>query len=109
MIDSHKVFRIWQRKGKPRSSGRGNVYTYKSFNGDSYGRDEMYNILRAWRQTHQLDISMTLGGGAMSASSPMIMEVLIPLQRANTRDPEIRNPALKGGEGVIMVLWIQKS
>jgi putative transposase len=24
---------------------------------------------------------------------------LIPLQRANTRDPEIRNPALKGGEG----------
>jgi len=24
---------------------------------------------------------------------------LIPLQRANTRDPEVRNPALKGGEG----------
>ena len=26
---------------------------------------------------------------------------LIPRQRVNTRDPEIRNPALKGGEGVI--------
>jgi putative transposase len=24
---------------------------------------------------------------------------LNPLQRANTRDPEVRNPALKGGEG----------
>jgi hypothetical protein len=26
---------------------------------------------------------------------------LNPLQRANTRDPEVRNPALKGGEKVI--------
>jgi len=35
----------------------------------------------------------------MFASGPMIMKVLIPHQRANTRDPEIRNPALKSGEG----------
>jgi hypothetical protein len=26
---------------------------------------------------------------------------LIPLQRANTRDPSIETPPLKGGEGVI--------
>jgi len=41
------------------------------------------------------------GEAPMSASSPMIikMKKLIPHQRANTRDPEIRNPALKGGEG----------
>jgi len=39
------------------------------------------------------------GEAPMSASNPMIMEVLIPHQRANTRDPEIRNLALKGGEG----------
>ena len=37
----------------------------------------------------------------MFVSSPMIikMKKLIPHQRANTRDPEIRNPALKSGEG----------
>jgi len=41
------------------------------------------------------------GEAPMFASSPMIikMKKLIPHQRANTRDPEIRNPALKGGEG----------
>jgi hypothetical protein len=39
------------------------------------------------------------GEAPMFVSSPMIMGILIPLQRANTRDPEIRNPALKGGEG----------
>ena len=42
------------------------------------------------------------GEAPMFASNPMIMmKKLIPHQRANTRDPEIRNPALKGGEGVI--------
>jgi hypothetical protein len=52
----------------------------------------MYNILRAWRLMSRMGIH---------ASSPMIikMKKLIPHQRANTRDPEIRNPALKGGEG----------
>jgi hypothetical protein len=50
----------------------------------------MYNILRVWGLIPQLGIH---------ASSPMIMEVLIPHQRANTRDPEVRNPALIGGEG----------
>jgi len=39
------------------------------------------------------------GEAPMFVSSPMIMGILIPFQRANTRDPEIRNPALKGGEG----------
>jgi len=41
------------------------------------------------------------GEAPMFASNPMIikMKKLIPHQRANTRDPEIRNPALKGGEG----------
>jgi len=41
------------------------------------------------------------GEAPMFASNPMIikMKPLIPHQRANTRDPEIRNPALKGGEG----------
>jgi len=40
------------------------------------------------------------GEAPMFAPSPMIMmKKLIPHQRANTRDPEIRNPALQGGEG----------
>jgi len=40
------------------------------------------------------------GEAPMTASSPMIMmKSLIPHQRANTLDPEIRNLALKGGEG----------
>jgi putative transposase len=32
------------------------------------------------------------------------MKPLTPHQRANTRDPEIRNPALKGGEGSFMLI-----
>jgi len=61
-------------------------------------------ILRAWRQSHRLGASSEhpndpRGEAPMFASNPMIMKVLIPHQRANTRDPEIRNPALKGGEG----------
>jgi hypothetical protein len=60
----------------------------------------MYNILRAWRQTHQLDIDDPRGEAPIFVSSPMIMmKKLIPHQRANTRDPEIRNLAFKGGEG----------
>ena len=41
------------------------------------------------------------GEAPMFASNPMIikMKPLIPHQRANTLDPEIRNLALKGGEG----------
>jgi len=40
----------------------------------------------------------------MSASNPMIMmKKLIPHQRANTRDPEIRNLALKGEEGSLVL------
>jgi hypothetical protein len=56
----------------------------------------MYNILRAWRQTHQLDIDDPRGEAPIFVSSPMIikMKKLIPHQRANTRDPEIRDPAL---------------
>jgi len=64
----------------------------------------MYNILRAWGLMSRIGASLERlddprGEAPMFASSPMIMEVLIPLQRANTRDPEIQNPALKGGEG----------
>jgi len=64
----------------------------------------MYNILRAWRLMSRIGASLERlddprGEAPMFVSNPMIMEVLIPLQRANTRDPEIRNPALKGGEG----------
>jgi len=71
--------------------GGDNVYIYKPFNEDIYGRDVMYNILRVLRLIPQLGIH---------ASSPMIMmKKLIPHQRANTRDPEVRNLALKGGEG----------
>ncbi len=40
------------------------------------------------------------GEAPMFASNPMIMmKKLIPHQRANTLDPEVRNLALKGGEG----------
>jgi len=41
------------------------------------------------------------GEAPMFASNPMIIKIksLIPHQRANIRDPEVRNPALKGGEG----------
>jgi len=64
----------------------------------------MYNILRVWGLTPWMDAPSEhpddpRGEAPMFASNPMIMEVLIPHQRANTRDPEIRNPALKGGEG----------
>jgi hypothetical protein len=39
-----------------------------------------------------------------STPNPMIIEVepLIPLQRANTRDPSIETPPLKGGEGTFI-------
>jgi hypothetical protein len=52
----------------------------------------MYNILRVWGLMSRMGIH---------ASSPMIimMKKLIPHQRANTLDPEVRNLALKGGEG----------
>jgi hypothetical protein len=53
----------------------------------------MYNILRVWGLIYQL--------GIHAFSLMIIMKTLNPHQRANTRDPEIRNPALKGGEGVI--------
>jgi len=33
---------------------------------------------------------------------------LIPLQRANTRDPEVRNPALKGGEGSLTMRSLRR-
>jgi hypothetical protein len=66
----------------------------------------MYNILRAWRLTPRIDASLERlddprGEAPMFASNPMIikMKKLIPHQRANTRDPEVRNLALKGGEG----------
>jgi hypothetical protein len=38
----------------------------------------------------------------------MILEVktIIPHQRANTRDPEIRNPALQGGDGSFLVMMV---
>jgi hypothetical protein len=29
----------------------------------------------------------------------MLLETITPHQRGNTLDPEVRNPALKGGEG----------
>jgi len=64
----------------------------------------MYNILRVWGLMSRIGaLSLRLddprGEAPMFASNPMIMKVLIPHQRANTRDPEVRNPALKGGEG----------
>jgi len=66
----------------------------------------MYNILRVWGLTPRTDAPSEhpddpRGEAPMSAPSPMIikMKKLIPLQRANTRDLEVRNPALKGGEG----------
>jgi len=65
----------------------------------------MYNILRAWRLKSRMGVLLERlddprGEAPMFASSPMIMmKKLNPHQRANTRDPEIRNPALKGGEG----------
>jgi len=59
----------------------------------------MYNVLRAWGlMSRYLDDPR--GEAPMFASSSMIMmKTLNPHQKANTRDPEIRNPALKGGEG----------
>jgi hypothetical protein len=67
------------------------TFIFISLSRNFYGRDEIYNILRVWGLIPQLGIH---------ASSPMIMmKKLIPHQRANTRDPEVRNPALKGGEG----------
>jgi len=47
------------------------------------------------------------GKAPMFVSSPMIIKMrkLIPHQRANTRDPEIRNPALKGGEGSYITIY----
>jgi len=64
----------------------------------------MYNVLRVWRLMSWIGASLEhpddpRGEAPMFAFNPMIMEVLIPLQRANTRDPEVRNPAFKGGEG----------
>jgi len=65
----------------------------------------MYNILRVWGLTPRMDAPSEhpddpRGEAPMFASSPMIMmKKLIPHQRANTLDPEIRNPALKGEEG----------
>jgi len=69
----------------------------------------MYNVLRAWRLTPRMGAPLERlddprGEAPMFASSPMIMmKKLIPHQRANTRDPEIRNPALKGGEGSLVL------
>jgi hypothetical protein len=65
----------------------------------------MYNILRVWRLISRMGASLERlddprGEAPMFASNPMIMmKKLIPHQRANTLDPEIRNLALKGGEG----------
>jgi len=57
--------------------------------------------LRVWRLISRMGASLERlddprGEAPMSASSPMIikMKKLIPHQRANTRDPEVRNPAL---------------
>jgi hypothetical protein len=68
----------------------------------------MYNILRVWRLTPRMDAPSEhpddpRGEAPMFVSSPMIMKVLIPHQRANTRDPEIRNPRPLGRGGVIFL------
>jgi len=61
----------------------------------------MYNVLRVWRLMSRMDASLERlddprGEAPMFASNPMIIKIksLNPHQRANTRDPEIRNPAL---------------
>jgi len=65
----------------------------------------MYNVLRAWGLMSRMGASLERlndprGEAPMFASNPMIiMKTLNPLQRANTRDPEVRNLALRGGEG----------
>jgi len=66
----------------------------------------MYNILRVWGLTPRMGapferLDDPRGETPMFASNPMIIKIksLIPHQRANTRDPEVRNLALKGGEG----------
>jgi len=54
----------------------------------------MYNILRVWGLISRMGASLERlddprREAPMFASNPMIMEVLIPHQRANTLDPEI--------------------
>jgi hypothetical protein len=66
----------------------------------------MYNALRVWGLMPRMGTLLVYpdvprGEIPKRAPNPMIIEVepLIPLQRANTRDPSIETPPLKGGEG----------
>jgi hypothetical protein len=66
----------------------------------------MYNALMVWGLMPQMGTPFACpdvprGEIPKSTPNPMIIEVepLIPLQRANTRDPSIETPPLKGGEG----------
>jgi hypothetical protein len=67
---------------------------YKFFNENVYGRDEMYYFEGLETDSSAGHLDDPRGEAPMFVSSPMIikMKPLIPHQRANTRDPEIRNP-----------------
>jgi hypothetical protein len=52
------------------------------------------NIAR--RPGHRIRIARKIESYSITHNG---IKSLIPHQRANTRDPEIRNPALQGGEG----------
>jgi len=70
--------------------------TNKKINADINGA---LNIAR--RAGYKITISRKIESYLVSHNG---VKSLIPHQRANTRDPEIRNPALKGGEGSYVVL-----